>query len=122
MCSSDPLRDPTAQRVPRDGKALRCNGQHVLGHLDPRGLGVQNQDLARRDVGKVLDRVLEQPFAAADAGNEGDVLARLEGIYLTGQPPTQNDDVVDPCDWLSVGSAGLPLDGLDTDPFPLACI
>jgi hypothetical protein len=64
----DLLRDPAAQRVSRDGKALRRNGQQVLCHLGPRGLGVQNQDLARRDVGKVFDLVLEQPVATADAG------------------------------------------------------
>ena len=35
---------------------------------------------------------------------------------------TQNNHVVDPCGGLTVGSGGLPLNGLDTDPFPLAVV
>jgi hypothetical protein len=29
----------------------------MLAHLHPRGLGVQHEDLARRDIGKILDLV-----------------------------------------------------------------
>jgi hypothetical protein len=38
----------------------------MVGHLGTGGLGVQHEDLGGRDVGKVLDLVLEQPVTAAD--------------------------------------------------------
>jgi hypothetical protein len=94
----------------------------MLGHLHPRGLGVQHQYLACRNVGKVVDPILEQPVAAANTGNEDDVLAHRAIMDLFASLSTQNDHVVDPCGGLSVGSGGLSLDGLDADSFPLPCI
>ena len=41
---------------------------------------------------------------------------------LIAAASTQNNHVVDPRGGLTVGSGGLPLNGLDTDPFPLAVV
>ena len=71
---------------------------------------------------KVFDLVLEQPVATADARDEDDVLAHPVSMDLIAAASTQNDHVVDPYGGLTVGSGGLPLNGLDTDPFPLAVV
>ena len=41
---------------------------------------------------------------------------------LLAAASTQDNHVVDPCGGLTVGSGGVPLNGLDTEPFPLAVV
>jgi len=91
----------------------------MLAHLHPRGLGVQHEDLARRDIGKILDLVHEQPLTAADAGDEDDVLGHPVSMDLIAAAPTQNDHVVHPGGGFAIGSCGLSFNRLHTDPVPV---